>query len=37
MKEYWNRPDATEETIQDGWLHTGDLAKLMKKVCIHCR
>lgn len=28
MKEYWNRPDATEETIQDGWLYTGDLAKV---------
>ncbi|KEK24116.1 o-succinylbenzoate--CoA ligase [Bacillus gaemokensis] len=27
MKEYWNRPEATVETIQDGWLYTGDLAR----------
>jgi long-chain acyl-CoA synthetase len=26
MKGYWNRPDVTEETIRDGWLHTGDIA-----------
>jgi fatty-acyl-CoA synthase len=24
---YWNRPDATAETIVDGWLHTGDVAR----------
>lgn len=24
MKEYWDRAEATEETLADGWLHTGD-------------
>lgn len=27
MKEYWNRPDLTSESLVDGWFHTGDLAK----------
>ncbi|MFT4730524.1 MAG: O-succinylbenzoate-CoA ligase [Granulosicoccus sp.] len=26
MKEYWNRPDATRNTLIDGWLKTGDVA-----------
>jgi acyl-CoA synthetase (AMP-forming)/AMP-acid ligase II len=25
MKEYWKRPDETENTIKKGWLYTGDL------------
>jgi long-chain acyl-CoA synthetase len=27
MKGYWDRPEATEETIRDGWLYTGDMGK----------
>ncbi len=27
MQEYWQDPVKTEETIKNGWLHTGDLAK----------
>ncbi len=25
---YWNRPEATAETFVNGWLHTGDLARV---------
>jgi long-chain acyl-CoA synthetase len=25
MQEYWHKPDETQETIVDGWLHTGDM------------
>ncbi|MBN2123636.1 MAG: AMP-binding protein, partial [Deltaproteobacteria bacterium] len=28
MKEYWQDPVRTEETIKSGWLHTGDLARM---------
>ena len=28
MKEYWNRPDATAESYDDGWFCTGDIAEI---------
>jgi long-chain acyl-CoA synthetase len=28
MKSYWNRLDATAEVMKDGWLRTGDLARM---------
>ncbi|HEX2216160.1 MAG TPA: fatty acid--CoA ligase family protein, partial [Xanthobacteraceae bacterium] len=28
VKGYWNKPEATVETFVDGWLRTGDLARL---------
>lgn len=28
MAGYWNMPDETEKTLRDGWLYTGDIARM---------
>jgi len=35
MQGYLNNPDATAETIQNGWLRTGDIAKVDKEGYIY--
>ncbi|HZT64304.1 MAG TPA: class I adenylate-forming enzyme family protein [Acidimicrobiales bacterium] len=28
VRGYWNKPEATAETFTDGWLHSGDVARI---------
>jgi O-succinylbenzoate-CoA ligase len=39
MKEYWERPEATAETLRNGWLYSGDLGTVDEDgfVYIHDR
>ena len=35
MASYWNRPEATAQTITDGWLHTGDVIRVDDAGRVH--
>jgi long-chain acyl-CoA synthetase len=35
VKGYWHRPEATAAAITDGWLHTGDVARLDDEGCVY--
>ncbi len=37
MTEYWNRPDATAETLRDGWLYTGDAGVVDEEGYLYIR
>jgi crotonobetaine/carnitine-CoA ligase len=37
MMGYWNKPEATAETMRNGWLHTGDLVFKDEKGYFHWR
>jgi acyl-CoA synthetase (AMP-forming)/AMP-acid ligase II len=32
---YWNKPEATEATFVDGWLHTGDLGRIDERGLVY--
>jgi long-chain acyl-CoA synthetase len=42
MEGYWRNPEATADTIKNGWLHTGDMGYMdgssaVEKISIHVK
>lgn len=35
VRGYWNRPDATGASFTNGWLHTGDVARIDEEGFVH--
>ena len=35
LKGYWNKPDATRESLRNGWFHTGDIGSIDEQGYLH--
>jgi long-chain acyl-CoA synthetase len=35
LKSYWNKPEATAESLRNGWLATGDIGVFDAQGCLH--
>ena len=35
MSQYWGRPEATADTLRNGWLHTGDVGRMYNEGFVY--